>query len=308
MPRSRQGLLYILLAVTGYAFLPVFASHLRAEGLVPLEIAFWRYLLSTPAFLVMVFAPLLARRRMLAKPSTLPRVGLILLGFVLAGEGLAAFIGLQFVSPGVYLVLFYTYPAMTAILAMVLGERLSLVGWIALAVTLIGVALTAANFTLALDQEQIVGAALALINAFGAAVYFVTMDRLMRGRTGTARASAWTVTGALILLAAIALVQGINAPQTPTAWANMIGLVLVSTVMPVFMINKGIQSAGPTRAAIFGTIEPLLTAILAQLFLSEELQAIQWIGGALVVFSVILLQIRGSAEPPPSKTVLAVET
>lgn len=309
MSRSQKGLIYILITVTGYSFLPIFANHLRAEGMAPLEQAFWRYFFAAPIFWVLVGAPLLKRRKQADQPNEitpskrLPYWGLLLVGFSLAAEGLAAFIGLQFISPGVYLVLFYTYPSITAIFSMFLGERLSMVGWIALGITLIGVALTAANFTLALDQQQMIGAAFALLNAVGAAFYFVMMDRLMRGNSNTVGASAVTVTGALIFLTVIALAQGVQAPQTSNAWLNLLGLVIISTVIPVFTMNKGIQAAGPTRAAIFGTIEPLLTAILAQVILGDTMQSMQWIGGALVVFSVILLQIRGSAPITDAQTV-----
>ena len=109
----------------------------------------------------------------------------------------------------------------------------------------------------------------------------------------------YTVFGAAVFLSALAGVKGVASgvftmPSGSNGWLNLLGLVLISTVLPVFMMNKGIQAVGAPRAAIFGTIEPLLTAILAQVFLNSTMQPIQWLGGALVVASVIVLQIRGS--------------
>ena len=54
------------------------------------------------------------------------------IGTLLAFAALAAFFGLERLPSGTFSVLFYSYPAMVALLASLLGERLSLVAWIAL--------------------------------------------------------------------------------------------------------------------------------------------------------------------------------
>ncbi len=304
--RARQGLIYILLGVTGYAFLPVFASYIRGDGLAPLDTVLWRYVISLPILWLMAARTIQQLKlRAAAGRKPLPRVKLFILGIILAVEGMAAFIGLQYLSPGIYLVLFYTYPAITAVLSTLLGDRLSGMGWLAVVLTMIGVALTATDFVslsggLNFDQNQLIGAFCALVNATLAAIYFIWLDRMMRGHSGTAHATAWMATGAVVFLGIISAARGLGAPQQVSTWVHLAALALVSTVMPLFMINKGIQSAGPTRAAIFGTIEPLLTAILALLILGETMQPVQWVGGVIVVASVILLQLRGSSEKVPA--------
>ena len=87
---------------------------------------------------------------------------------------------------------------------------------------------------------------------------------------------------------------GFNLPQSQDVWLHLVGLALVSTLLPIFALNIGIQKLGPTRAAIFGTIEPLTTSLLALIFLGEVMQPIQWLGGLVIVVSVILLQTLGS--------------
>ncbi len=309
MRRERLGLLFILCSITGYAFLPIFAAGLRDAGLPPIETTFWRYFFALPFFVLIAFSKPLPS---FAKP--LPRLGLFLVGFGLAGEGLAAFIGLQYIPAGIYLVLFYTYPAMTALFSSFLGERLNAVGWFALALTLLGVMLTVADFDMGSNPDLWIGVVCALVNAFLAAIYFIAMGRLLKGHSSTVRAGAYTVSGSLVFLAVLAVGggvingTGVAVPQGANAWLNLAALVLISTVMPIIMLNKGIQAAGATRAAIFGTIEPLLTAVLAQVILGELMQPVQWLGGVIVIASVILLQLRGGAsaesvQPAPAPTV-----
>ncbi|MFN8528010.1 MAG: DMT family transporter [Anaerolineae bacterium] len=306
MRRDRLGLLYILISVTGYSFVAVFADGLRNAGLPPIEIAFWRYLLTAPIFIGLALSspsPLEGQR--------LPRKGLLLLGCGLAIEGLCAFIGLQYLSAGIYLVLFYTYPAITAIIATILGERLSNIGWAALGVTLIGVILTIADFSLDSGSTAWIGVVCALVNAALAAVYFIAMDRMLRGHTAITRAGAYTVSGALLFLTAISGVKALTStfvvPSGLSTWATLIGMVVISTLIPVLTMNRGIREVGPTRAAIFGTMEPLLTAVWAQMLLHQTMLPIQWLGGLLVIASVIVLQLRGAETAPESVEDMPVE-
>ncbi|HLU09969.1 MAG TPA: DMT family transporter [Oceanobacillus sp.] len=292
MAYSRIGILYIFAAVLGYSFLPVFINHLLDAGVEPLDIALWRYLIVTPVFWVLSFA----------RPAGnvhLPRFRIaLILGPLLAVAAVVAFFGLDLIPPGTYVVIFYTYPAMVAIISLFMGERLSSWGWIALALTLVGVGLSAPDFSEGMRGENLPGVLFALSNALVVAVYFVISNRLLRGRANTipavVQASAWTVSGTFLSLFAVALFTGFSIPQSSDVWLNLVGLALVSTLLPIFTLNIGIQKLGPTRAAIFGTIEPLTTSLLALIFLGEIMQPIQWLGGLVIVASVILLQTLGS--------------
>lgn len=291
MAYSRIGILYIFAAVLGYSFLPIFIDHLLDAGVKPLDIALWRYMIVTPVFWLLAFARPAAKVR-------LPRMRVALfLGPLLAVAAVVAFFGLDLIPPGTYVVIFYTYPAMVAIFALFMGERLSVWGWVALTLTLVGVGLSAPDFSEGMRGENLPGVLLALLNALVVAVYFVISNRLLRGRANTSaavvRASAWTVSGTLLSLIGATLLTGFAVPQSQDVWANLVGLALVSTLLPIFALNIGIQKLGPTRAAIFGTVEPLTTSLLALIFLGQVMKPIQWVGGLVIVASVILLQTVG---------------
>jgi drug/metabolite transporter (DMT)-like permease len=116
----------------------------------------------------------------------------------------------------------------------------------------------------------------------------------LKGRSALVRAAALTTTGALAALALVGIATGARLPAAPEAWLYLLGLALVSTVLPIFTTNVGIQRLGPARAAILGAVEPLLTAFLALLLLGQAMAPIQWLGGLVIVASVILLQTLGS--------------
>lgn len=288
---QRDGFLLIALSVVGYSCLPVFTKNLYALGVTPLDIGFWRFFLTVPMFWAIVIAR--GERPLTALSKPLPRLRVMAMGTLLGFAALAAFFGLQRLPAGTFSVLFYSYPALVALIEALLGERLSRLAWGALGLTLAGVALTAPDFSAGFSGDNLPGILLALADALVVAVYMTTSSRLLRGYPDMMRAGAWASTGALVVIAVLALARGLAIPQGE-AWVYFVALALVSTVLPVFGLNAGIQKLGATRAAIIATFEPVLTAALAMIFLGEMMFPIQWVGGALIIASVILLQVRRS--------------
>jgi len=264
-----------------------------------LQIALWRYGIAVPLFWGIVLVGKLRRSRDDVAQKRLPVFRILLLGTLFSVAGVCAFIGFGLIPVGTYVVIFYCYPAIVAVISLFLGERLSMWGWVALLLTIIGVALSSPDFSEGLSGDNLPGVMVALLNAFIVAIYFVVSGRLLRGHTALTQASAWACTGALIVLAGATLLSGIHFPSEPGSLVALIGMAIVSTIMPVFALTIGIQKLGASRAAIVGSFEPLLTAIIAMIFLQQSMQPIQWIGGAVIVFSVILLQTLGAVRAEP---------
>lgn len=285
--RQHSGTSLILLSATGYSFFAVWVKNIQESGLSPLDIGFWRFLIAVPLFWLLIML-----WRQPAPQPPLPRRGLLAMGFFLAMAALTAFYGLERIPANTFIVLFYTHPAMVAVFSIFLGDRLPPVGWLALALTMVGIALTVPDFSAGLGGDHFVGVMLALLNALVVAVYFILSSKLLRGHTAMGRASAWSLTGTLLVMLSLVPFRSIEAPQNLNAWANLLGLATVSTVLPVFALNSGIQKVGPARAAIIGTIEPILTLIWTFLFLGEEMRPMQVLGGAFILGSIVLLQAQ----------------
>src|SRR5262249_49865393 len=123
-------------------------------------------------------------------------------------------------------------------------------------------------------------------------VYFIISDRLLKNHESLALPTAWTITGAFLALIVTVPFRGLSLPADSSTWLNLFGLATISTVLPVFMLNKGIQKLGATRSAIMGTLEPVLAALLSMVFLGERMTALQMVGGAFILASVVVLQLR----------------
>jgi drug/metabolite transporter (DMT)-like permease len=293
MDRTRRdGILLILLAVSGLSFFPIFTHFMSDNGLESQDIATWRFLVSAPLLWLIVLM-----RGGRASGEPLPRWSLLAVGTLLAVEALTGIRGLQLIPAGVFVLLFYSNPAMVAVINLVRGERLGKTVWLALVMTTIGIALTLPDLSAGLAQTQNAeGAALAIFSAFVIALYLVLLNHFLRGTNDSSRATAYTTTGALLPLLGLMLVRPLTIPSNPTTWALVLGFALVSTVFPMIAFTAGIQKLGASRAAIVSTVEPLLTLIWSFLLLGEKLLPIQIVGGALIFISVILIQLR-SANP-----------
>jgi drug/metabolite transporter (DMT)-like permease len=293
-PSDRSGLIYILTSVTGFALIPIWVKSMQAAGMGSLDILVWRYLLAMALFWGLI------RLRRMPVTGNLPRKGLFGMGALLGIGALMGVYGLERLPAGTLVVLFYTYPAMVAVLAALMGERLTGRGWAALALTTVGVVLTVPDFGAGLGSESMTGVLLTLGNAFIVAIYFIVNGRLLRGQRDFARASAWGITGSFAMLAVLALVlRNVQPPPNADISLRLLLLASISTVMPIFFLNMGIQRIGPARAAISGTVEPILTLIFAALFLGEGMQLVQLIGGGLILASVVLLQIPSRRKSTP---------
>jgi drug/metabolite transporter (DMT)-like permease len=95
-------------------------------------------------------------------------------------------------------------------------------------------------------------------------------------------------TGALILLGIGLIVQGLP-PLSPTTWAVVLWLAVVNTALAFFLWNKTLQVLTAVEATIINSTMLIQIAVLAWLFLGEELNLINVLGLALAATGVFIV-------------------
>ena len=248
-----------------------------------------RFTLAAILFWALVFARggAAAELRGLARRDVAIALGLGAVGY--AAQAGLFFSALERIDASLLSLLLYTFPAMVAVTAIVLGrERADAIRFGALALASVGLVLVLANAQPgALDT---VGAALAL----GAAVVYTTyilVSQGVAGRIGPTLLSALVCSGAAVTLSAGSALLGDLRPGEVSAagWGWLAGIALVSTVAAVSLFFAGLKRVGPTTASILSTVEPVVTVLLAFLVFGELLGALQLLGGALVIAAVLVL-------------------
>ncbi len=77
---------------------------------------------------------------------------------------------------------------------------------------------------------------------------------------------------------------------TAPVWLLLAYIVVLGTVVPFILLVSALHHVPATRVTIVAMLEPVLAAIVAWLWLDEELAAVQIAGGLIVLIGVILAQ------------------
>jgi drug/metabolite transporter (DMT)-like permease len=273
------GVVLIVISAASYGTLGIFAQLAYGDGLDVPTLLFLRFGIATAIMCVL----LLLWRQPLPFGKTLG--GLIGMGAVVyVGQSYCYLSAVKYASPGLAALLLYLYPAFVFILsALFLREKITLLKGCALALALLGAALTANP-----QGGSWAGVLLAISAAVIYAVYIIVGTGVMKG-VPAAPSSAVILASAAVVYGVFAAVSGPHWPTTRAGWLAVMGIAVVSTVIPVGTFLAGLKRVGPTDASMLSTLEPVVTVVLAAQVLGERLRPLSLVGGALILAAVLLL-------------------
>jgi drug/metabolite transporter (DMT)-like permease len=221
------------------------------------------------------------------EPFPRGRVLAQLIGMGGLGYGLQSFLymtAIKYASAGLVALLLYLYPFFVAILSMIfLNEKPTRVKAIALLLALVGAALTVGPVS-----GQLIGALMAITAALVYSIYIIVGSNVMR-HVSAFQSSTVIFASAGAVYGALTFANGANFPQTSSGWLVILGIVLLSTVIPVVTFLAGLERVGPTNAAMLSTIEPIVTVLLATWLFGDKLLPIVLVGGFLILIAVVIL-------------------
>jgi drug/metabolite transporter (DMT)-like permease len=288
--RRRAGLVACLVSAGGFGALPVLGKAAYDAGLGPLALLWGRFGLAAIAFWVLVaFA---------VKPAR-PPARFLVAGFLMGALGYAVeaglfFVALERVDASLVELLLYAYPAIVTAVALGSGREAPaprLLAALALA-TLGVVGVFAGSLASGVDPA---GLALGLGAAAVYAGYVLTGERVVAA-VHPVLLAALVATGATAGFTVAGLVDGgLPHPRTAGAWSAVAVIAVVATVIPMTGLFAGIERVGAPTASIVSTFEPVVTVVLAGLFLGETLSLVEAAGAACVIAAVRLLARRPAA-------------
>jgi drug/metabolite transporter (DMT)-like permease len=288
--------LMLLATVSLWALNFTVSKYILDEGFQPLAYSSVRY-----ACAALIFAGIT-----LAWEGSL-RIGrrdlpLIILGAVVLFVNQLSFVyALRFTTATTVALVFGTLPIFTALVARSTGvEHLSLRFWVAAGLSFCGVALVAIGSGGNLSTN-LKGDGLALLGAATWAAYSVGIAPLMR-RYSPFRLSAIFLIAVTVLLTAVGSRQ--LADQSfefgALVWVGFAFAVLGPLVVTNLLWFTAIDRVGPSRASLFANLQPFLAAIIALVLLSENITAVQIIGGVGIAGGIVLSRRRAPPFEPPA--------
>jgi drug/metabolite transporter (DMT)-like permease len=282
------GVILVIISAASFGSLAIFGRLAYAAGLDTVTLLFLRFSFSAllMAALLIVRGERWPRGRLLAWLAGMGAIGYV-------GQSFSYLSAIKYASAGLVALLLYLYPTFVAILSVIfLRAKLTRLKVVALVLATLGAALTANP-----QGGQWTGVLLAILAAIIYAVYIVVGARVIE-QVSAMQSSMIIFTSAGLVYGGLAAVQGPRWPTTPQGWWPVAGIVLLATVIPVTTFLAGLKRIGPTDASLLSTLEPVVTVVLAAVFLGESLPLLSLLGGGLILAAVILLtqaELRSAA-------------
>jgi drug/metabolite transporter (DMT)-like permease len=287
------GILLIAISAASFGTLAIFGRFLYADGVDTFTMLFLRFGIAALLMCVILFI----RKETLPTGNVLLQlIGMGALGYV--GQSFSYLTAIKYASAGLVALLLYLYPMFVFVLSViVLREKVTWIKVTALILALAGTALTVDP-----DGGRLLGVLLSISAALIYSVYIIVGTNVMK-HVSAVQSSVVIFSSAAAVYGGLMSANGVHLPTTNMGWVNIVGIVLVATVIPVVTFLAGLERIGPTNAAMLSTLEPVVTVLLAAWIFGEILKSIVMLGGGLILVAVILLtrgELDAKAEQQPS--------
>ena len=302
---TSRGYPIAIFAMFVWSFTGIFIRYLTDVFVMPaLVIAVWRDAL-VAVTLVIIF---LVLNRSLLKVEKRHISFLIVYGFILSLYNMVWTLSVKFNGAAVSTVLVYGSPAVTAMLERWLfTERIKLHQYIAIAISIVGVAFVADVFNPRVWELNFTGLIVGILSGLGMSAF-----SLMGRETAKRDINTWT---ALLYSFAIAafflLFYDMFSSGTPLSgfvdrmlwlgdsakgWGLLILLAVGPTLGGYGLYTLSLRYLQATVSNLIATLEPPVTTVEAYILLGERLTLPQIFGSVLILGSVILLRLQKPKE------------
>lgn len=283
MSSNTVGVAFTLLSGVGVIFLPTTAKLAYESGSNLITVAFARGVIAT---LLLLLAVLLIRQS-LRLPRALLRPSLI------AGVGGAIFVygiygAINTINISLAVLILYLYPIVLAIYEHLIGSiRVSKAQWLWGLAACCGLALI---LGVKLDQTSLVGVALAMLAMLASVLITVTNVKVAASVGSLVSNLYMSLWGTLIFSLVLLMAGEFQAPRDPSGWIALLGNGAAYCVAWVAFFS-GARILGATRASMITLVEPPMAALVAWLVFGETFSALQWVGFATVLVSLLMFEM-----------------
>jgi len=201
--------------------------------------------------------------------------------------------GLRFTLPTHSALLYSTTPVWVYLLSVWRGqESMTRMKTIGIFTALPGVIAFLAEKGLAMRTDYLLGDSIILVAVWSWAVYTV-LGRPLVMRKGAVAVTAYTLILGTIIYFPFGLFLSARFAYGGVTWVGWSGIVytgILTSVVAYIIWYWGIKRMEPSKTAIFINLQPIVTALLAYLFMGDRLSAGSVISGTVILTGVFMVQ------------------
>lgn len=279
-------MLFGLISATLYGITPIFVYHATDHGADSFGLMCSRYIIAV-VFLLIFRTFKMGFGKWPTKKLSLK---LFLLGAIgLYSNSICMFTAFDYLPSGLAMVLFYFYPILVVIFGWVFFRHVPpKIIWPCLAITLLGVALSASN----LSGGQAKGVAIIVFGAFAYAIYSVLAAASMP-KTDLVSGLILIFGGAGFSFVVVWLLDPPGLPTTmpfvADVWLPALEIGTVGTIGAMGIFFAGMNLIGASKSAVIQTWEVLVAICSGVFFLNQSFSIRQLFGAVLILSGVIVL-------------------
>jgi len=290
MKTPGRGYFYVIFAAVLWAVSGSSAKFLFNSGVTPFQLVQLRITISA----VGLFVWLLLRNPSLLKIDRQDILYFALFGSIGMGTVQISYLfAISKINVAAAILLQYMAPLFIAAHAVIFSrDKLSLQTIAALLGATFGCYLVVGAYNLDVLALNIAGVGSGILSAISFAWYSI------HGEYGMRRYNPLTVLFYAMFFAALMWnvlhppFEAFFHPYNIVQWGWILYIGVLGTLVPFGLYLEGINLIRSTRASITATLEPITAGVISFIFLNEILEPLQIAGGALVIVSIIILQIK----------------
>ncbi|MEN9448338.1 MAG: hypothetical protein RJA25_1628 [Bacteroidota bacterium] len=289
-----KGVIYILIGAICFSTKGIFAKLAFRYGVDGLQILTLRMLFALPFYVIILLKEYQKKQTKIDSKDKINIITLGLIGYYLAA--LFDFLGLQYVSASLERNIIFTYPTFVLIMSKIFFKRkIYSIQVLAVIICYIGIILAFySDRAFYASASLIKGTIFVLISSITYALYLVKSDDLIKN-VGTIRFTCISmIVSCIAVLVHYIIVHGFNIFSFPyQVYLIGLGVAIISTVLPSFLMTAGISFVGSSNMAIIASVGPIATIFLASIILQEHVSALHIIGTLFVLLGVLMISKFG---------------
>lgn len=286
-----KGSLFIALGASSYGMLATFVKMAYQEGFSTAEVTLSQYILGFAGLLILSLFSKTKQKVKTEKSNFKSVFKLILAGTSLGLTSTFYYLSVQYVPVSVAIVLLMQTVWMGVIAEMIIYKKIpGLRKIISVLIILIGTVLA----TNLLQDSVIINWTGFFWGIMAAISYTATMysSNNIELDSPPLRRSLFMILGGFIVIALI-FHSSINAHFSTGIFMRWgIVLSLFGTILPPLLFTRGMPLTGMGLGAIIASVEIPVSILVAYIWLREPVDFMQWMGIILILFAVVLMNLR----------------
>ena len=209
-------------------------------------------------------------------------------------------IAMQWTSASSATLIIASYPIITLLMeSAIYKKKLSAIKIVAILIAIVGVVILSYVKSESRVEGELFGIILFIIAGIGWAVYNFMMKRVVNHYPPITLQFYITLVGTIFLLPLALLERGQWKQPTLLSFSMMMFLGVFCSVVAYLLYNRGLKTMAPSTVTSMLNLMPIIGVFFSWVLLGEQVTLRKIIGGAIVIFGVMLSVRKTKTERVP---------